>query len=767
MTLRRHTPFAAALVALLAACGSGPDQEAFYDIEDAGDTAIDALPADTGATDTAPDTDDDVADDAADADVEVDTGPPPYEWDIDPAFVTLDLAPLRALYAPDLTVTLTPTVYDVNGDVIPDAPVEWVVGPVDAAAPGEADGDFVLLTEGEVTFQACVLDPPVPTRPVCGRRALMVDASIPSVEILRPAPGAMLARSDDALIRVNGIVNDTNGRAQVFVNGDRVAVGRDGSFSAAVQPRFGINHIDVVASDGLNATEGRAALDVLWAEDYLPQTVEDTAEGPLASVSVADAIALVMRQDFIDDGDPLRIDPEDPVVTAEDLATVVELVLHEVDLMTVIPDPVSDSEDLTLSVLAADLGPTVVDLSITDEGLDLFVSLPAIRVETDGFFRLGDVELSLEGGFEASMAATIALTASKPTPEDDLVVELGEVQLALEDARGFFVAPEANAILEVVEGLLFRAVENLLVDAVSDAFVSEVPALIDDGLRSVEDLLTDVRFPLDLGFGDPTTLWLDGAIATVVPVRANDLTASLDLAVGAYTAPAFEDARGVPLSAAVDDDPEPFSDGNVVVQVRLPVVNALLYSLWNAGLIDIDISDQIPPEFALFMDRASVAGRLPPVVSPPGPDRAEWDLVITIGQLEATLGRGDQEDVLGLSLSTGVRLRVDDDNVLRIEVQDAPSIEIWTVSIGGAEPLFPDPEGLRGVIQTLVWGELVGAITGDLGVPLPALSFDGAADIAPTLDDLVLQVVLDRALELRGGFVYVYAGLIGSADLSE
>jgi hypothetical protein len=114
-----------------------------------------------------------------------------------------------------------------------------------------------------------------------------------------------------------------------------------------------------------------------------------------------------------------------------------------------------------------------------------------------------------------------------------------------------------------------------------------------------------------------------------------------------------------------------------------------------------------------------------------------------------------------------VRLRVDDANVLRIDVQDTPDIEIWTVNIGGAEPLFPDPEGLRGVIQTLVWAEVVGAITGDLGVPLPALSFDGAADIAPTLDDLVLQVVLDRALELRGGLVYVYAGLVGSADLSE
>ena len=52
-------------------------------------------------------------------------------------------------------------------------------------------------------------------------------------------------------------------------------------------------------------------------------------------------------------------------------------------------------------------------------------------------------------------------------------------------------------------------------------------------------------------------------------------------------------------------------------------------------------------------------------------------------------------------------------------------------------------------------------------VPLPALSFDGAADTAPTLDDRVLQVVIDRALELRGGLVYGYAGLGGAAGLSE
>lgn len=761
----RYAPIGAACVCSIAAFGGcdGPTQQPFFedDIQylDSGDAG-----SQDGAGDGSGDARDDAAFDAGDTLDAVDGGPEVPTYDGIPSFVEVTLSPLRALYLPGSTATLSGLAYDEAGEPMPEVELVWTADPPEAATAGD-DGAWVLNAEGPVSIAACVRYPR-PGRPaVCGRKALMVDGSPPIVEVTRPLPGEMIRADGDDSIRVAGRVTDTNGSLQVFVNGDRVAIGSGGQFTAAVPARFGVNHIEVVGTDGLQVREGRQALDVIWAPDYLP--VNLTGDDPVATrVDINNAVRLEMRQSFLDDGIPLVIPSEGTLVTADDIASVLELVLREVDLLSVIPNPVADSAELTLAVDAATIGPAAVEVVITDAGLDIFVGLSAIAVDTTGRLDLGGAELNLDGGLDASIAASLELNIVKER-DAELRVEVAAVRLALEGASGRFVSPEANAVLDVVEGLLFQAVEGFLVDAIEEAFVSQVPTLLEGALGSVDTALQNIELPLDLGFGPPATLQLNGALATIDSVRRQRLTAVLDLGLGALGAPTFADAPGIPIERPIDAEPEPFTGGRAAVLIPLAVINGVLYSVWNAGLLELDVSDQIPESLSILVDAVELHGALPPLVTQPDPDRAdEFDLVLHLGQLEVTLGRGEQRDVLGMNLSAGVRVVVDG-TTLRVELEEEPRVEAWTIAVGGSSPIFADAGALEPIIRTTLWTELTASLTDSVAIPLPSLAFDAAASFAPRLQDLALQVEVDRGIELRDGFVYVYGGLEGQADLAD
>jgi hypothetical protein len=761
----RTRPHAGLLAALLVAACNGPVQQPFYDLEeDASGPDTDALPppsdADDASTDAPPTPDAALPDDVTPEDVE----PPPPVYDGVPSFVEVQLTPARAIYAPSTTVQLAGVVYDAEGAPMNGVELVWTTVPDAAATPGEDAGTWTLDAEGTVRFRACVRYPTDPRRIPCGERVIVVDGAPPTIALTRPLPGAMLSGEDDALIRVNGRVIDTNGNLEVFVNGKRVVVGREGLFSAEITPVFGINHIDVIASDGLQTIEGRAALDVLWAPDYLPVDRVETTPGEVEhTLSLDDALSLQLRQGFLDDGEPFVLDPDAESVVLTDLASVLELIVAGVDPSAFLPDPVVDSSEISLRVTSLDLGPSTVSIAVSDRGLTLFVALPEIVALTEGYVDIG-VPLDLDGGLTASIAAGISLRVERLGRDQPLVVELDEVLLALEDATGFFASEEANGILEVVEGLLFRTVEGFIVDAVRDAYISAIPPVLEDAIQSIEDLLGEQRFTLDLDFGEPAELLLRGTLDRVIPTRARHLTASLALTVGATGEAAFPTARGVAIDQPIDRPGRPFSDGSITVHVKLPVLNGLLFSLWNTGFIDLDLSEQLPAEVSVLIQGARAFAQLPPVITRPGPERAQWDLQVAIGQLELIFERRGQEDRYGLTLVTGLNVRVEDD-ALRVELEAVPDVEVWLIETSGDRPIFSDTGALEGLITGFVWGELTEAIVGGLVVPLPAIAVEEAATFAPLLEDLVFQVTLARPPEIRSGFAHIYGGLEGRATL--
>jgi len=80
----------------------------------------------------------------------------------------------------------------------------------------------------------------------------------PAVSIDGPADGAT---TGEASLKVSGRATDNVGVAKLTINGQPVAVGGDGSFSAVVALGTGSNRVDVVATDATGLT-GTASIDV-------------------------------------------------------------------------------------------------------------------------------------------------------------------------------------------------------------------------------------------------------------------------------------------------------------------------------------------------------------------------------------------------------------------------------------------------------------------------------------------------------------------------
>ena len=131
---------------------------------------------------------------------------------------------------------------------------------------------------------------------LCGQAAFVADDGRPVLNITEPARGASFLGEDESRINVRGTVTDGSPSLSVRVNGERVELDENGSFSTQVSLNFGLNRIIVEADDGHtpvdpNQTGPTTDLrDVLWAPEYLPSTNRGATLERAAAVRVDQAL---------------------------------------------------------------------------------------------------------------------------------------------------------------------------------------------------------------------------------------------------------------------------------------------------------------------------------------------------------------------------------------------------------------------------------------------------------------------------------------------
>jgi hypothetical protein len=588
--------------------------------------------------------------------------------------------------------------------------------------------------------------------PIAGELALVVTA---------PRPGEELA-GEPAAIVVTGSVDTSRVRSDVavWVNGIEAAVDGD-QFTVELPAEAGINHIAVEASDGLGVASEQ--LDVMWAPAYLAPVAGT------AGFEVADAVELRLGQRFFDlhrFGSVLDL-ASDPIV-AGDLASALELVLHHVDLAALVPGGITFGEGDTLlqiAIPAAAPSKIVVDARIVDAptpALELSIDLLGVSLGMAGEFRFSGNTMIIAGGITADLHASARLSLALAA-DGTIAVEATDVVARIGPLDPAFTGPdgeELDALITIGESDFRRLVEALLAEELVPTFTERVPPLLETLLGSVDELLGDTEFMLDTGLGTPVMLQLAGHIGglDVVPGPAistapGHVTVRQHLSIQGPGAAIHPTTLGAPQVAAAPVRPAGNATG-LDLALRLDLMNALLHSLWNRGLLE--------GQAALGGFNAGVSAKLSPVIraTPPSSaceiDGEPCDVTLQLGQLEVDLADFGQR--FAVNATAGARIVVDGATVSLV-IQQVPELIVWETANTGEGRLTP--EAVSDLIKNVVWPELFGAIGENLSItlPLPDLSTLGLDDLAPGLADAELELAVRPRATVDAGYFGIGADL--------
>jgi hypothetical protein len=719
------------LALCLAACSGGGGGHGTDTDDSLGDDAGQHMDPD-GEPDAAPPDDDDGD--------EPDAGPPAPL----PARLSLTVSPGRAFYRPGQTVQVTATAFDEDDEPMPDVAVDLEVLPQTPWAH-DVVGSVTLTAEGTVTFRACIA-----TTEHCESTSILVDAAAPILEVSEPAAGAELGGDGTSSIQVSGSVSDAT-YASIFVNGAWVEPDDLGAFTLAIPATWGVNHIAVVANDGLN-DETRVERDVLWADAYHPYSV--TADMQTPRTFFEDAVRLQLGHGVFDDGAPLASGA--PLET-RDLADLVELVVKHVDLRTALPDPlVSAAPTLELRVTDVRTDQVTASIDLMDDGAELFVRLGAVQVDTEGALALDGNQVDLSGGIDLSVGALATLRIVKASMDSPVEVTLQELSTAIESAEGHFASTEANAVFRLAESTLRTALERELEKGFRDTLADTLPAVLGGALGALDSALRDRTITLDTGILPTTNLLIDGRIRELDTLHGRYLGAQMQATLGSDRAVAHGSSRGTALVAPRPGSPL-FESRPLELGVKLGLLNAVLHTLWNSGLLEVDVVPFLPEDFQGQVTRAFVHGGMAPVLLDSAADDTH-DLRVSVGQLELELELGAATRY-GITMEAGVDVSVVD-NALVIHIADRPDLRAWLIDTApGAQPLPPDL--LEVILYELVWPKLREAFADGLSIQLPALSPDAIRDIAPELANLTLSLESSGGADVRGDTIVLDLGLFG------
>ena len=665
-----------------------------------------------------------------------------------PAWVEVTVDPRRPLYALDDTLEISARVFDRQGEPF-DADAFTIDYEVVPEALGTiTDGVLSFTGEGPGTVLACADG-------VCGRAAVFVDSSPPTLTVESPERGAIIDGEGGRTLLVTGTAVDTAGPVDVRVNGEPVAVDDDGRFQAEVRARFGVNRVEVIASDGVQNQASVDVRDVLWAPEY--------TEVDPRGVTVVGAATLRVDQALLDTNNPIMVPLDAAEVSITDLAQLLDALVQIIDVATLLPDAqLSSGPPLELRIDGVDLGTPVIEMMFTPEGIELFLALPDVAITTTGELVVEDESISLDGSLTARLSA-IARVGIRV--DGEIAVDVGDVLVNLDEIRGNYESGTANALVESLGTLLGNIVRDLAADLVGGVVQDQLPALIDAALASVLDTISVIPLAFDTGIdgAPPIDLELRITPAAVALRRGEMMQLVLDAriehrvdVVAPYPDP------GVPTLSRPEWD-EVAGDG-IGVSVRLAMLNGLLHEVWRTGLLQL--SPPLPEEAAPLLGEVFIDATTPPVVAP-APLGAALPLEVQIGDLRlSTQGlAADAPDIYALSVRVGAGVDVDGAQ-LALELGEDPDIEAVLIEQASQRPVLSE-DVLARLIEAAVWPMVQDALGEGLAFGIDPIEVDPAAlaDYAPRLRGLTLAPRFREAARIEQGRLTLEGNIIVHMDV--
>jgi hypothetical protein len=512
-----------------------------------------------------------------------------------PAQLVLGKSPDEAVYFVGQNVEVTHTVLDRYGNTVPNAQVIKTSANVTGSGPTNQIGfdRFSYGGDGLYRVTGTVSGPTDGNVVLSGTVDILVDSNGPDIRCDSPGDGTVVVLSPGAPVTFHGSVSDVNGLAAggVMVNGNPVNVAGDGSFQLDVTTTYGINFIDLVATDA-NGQQNSRTCAFLVADRFVN-------EGALLDNSVM----LRLAQSAVDDNSRAG--------AINSLDDILSIVLNSPGLASTLDSALRNANPLKANscdqqvcvfgacacVLSSEIdynssslpGPNTSSLTLVQGGLAASVrfNAPVINLRVQGhaagipFNTTGDVDIdfiqvnvTFDLGVDGNGRPNISVRPNT------ISVSVGNITTHFSGIDGFII----NLAVAIANGTIRNIVANTLQSFVTNNFNSVLDGLV-SGL-DISSLGTSFNVPKLDGSGNITLNFGLGFSS----IGANSARALFGIGTR-FTAATSQtrDPHQAPLPP-FDTFVDPDAAGRpVAIAVHVGVFQQALQALWRAGLFDGDL----------------------------------------------------------------------------------------------------------------------------------------------------------------------------------
>jgi len=509
----------------------------------------------------------------------------------------------------------------------------------------------------------------------------------PDIVVTWPPRGAMILGPPDA-VEVTGTVTSEGGPiTQFLINDANVQLGASGSFSYSVTPRSGTNILRLVASNQAGGMY-KAVRAFEFSHKYYPTDPSDPG-----AAEIPDGLRVFLGPTVFDDDNPATVD---------DFATIILMLIGDIDLESMIPSPLAKTGILhcTATIYAKNIkysGPDI-DLYPVNGGLHA-------RVRMTNFSM--DIDANMSGFLCPSASGDVS--ADSITVDIDLLVDVpspGKVKVTLAnkkaDVKGLDVSLDGllgfllNWLVNLFEGTIAGEIEAMVVDQ-----MDQFAPILEDALESLEFEMPLTIPPL-IGSGSPVTLNLKTVLSSA---QFDTSGADIGLTATALTSKGidYNPLGSIARSACLSPSEPPFhfiEMNELEFGIFDDLLNQIVYAVWYGGALEIDLGEADLPDdigieqFGVEDLVLHISMMLPPVMTSCTPTEA-FKAQIGDVHVHATLTLMGQPLEMDAYASAEAGLLIDVKNTptgpelaFGIENLDVVEIEIENVSGGMADAKY-------------------------------------------------------------------------------
>ncbi|HEU5056986.1 MAG TPA: hypothetical protein VFU21_10700 [Kofleriaceae bacterium] len=572
-----------------------------------------------------------------------------------PASMVLGQVPEQSIYAVGSLVQITHQVSDRFGNTVPDAVVSKESTIISGTGPILPMGEdsFQYMGEGRYRVVATVQPPTEGDVEIRGTLQINVNSNGPALLCDSPADASMRNLAPGSVVTFRGSAADANDVESVMVNGSPATVAEDGSFTAPITTRFGINFVDVAATDGFGE-ESTKVCSFLASNQW-----------GVATSNLADTIMLKLVQAAWDDGSRSG--------GINDFDDILSLVLNSsgprdaVHASLLAANPLKPSScdreictfGLCVCVLSSEVvyqdaifgGPHTSTLALVGGGLQPAAQLNDIRLRLRVRGRAAGIPYDTTGWVTLSyvrvgLILDAALSGGRPslsTRSGSVVVTVGSIDADFDGIDGAII----NIIIDLAQG----TVRNLVSNTLRNFVINNFDALLDSLMSNLDISTLGTTFNVPRPAGGPPIPVSFGVGFSSINTTSSRMLIGISTR---FTAPLannyFSLGVALPPGSRLND---PASVTRTAVAAHVGIFNQVLHALWRGGMFEAtltgaDIDPDLPAEAT-----ASVVTRLPPVAQVIGSQ-----VEIHLGGIEVAVDHPDLPNNLQVSLGAAVRTSV-------------------------------------------------------------------------------------------------------------